>query len=67
MNIRFDFDGDSFLSGVTLGLVIAGVINPFWLVLAIIVLFDADIKGMPFAKLTYKSGKGFKFTRGINK
>ena len=67
MNIRFDFDGNSFLSGVILGMVIAGVINPFWLVASIILLFDAEMKGMPFAKLTYKSGKGFKLTRGVYK
>ena len=63
----FRSGGNSFLSGIILGMVIVGVINPFWLVLAFISLFDAEIKGMPFAKLTYESGVGFKFTKGINK
>jgi hypothetical protein len=67
MNIRFDFGGNSFLIGIILWMVIVDVINPFWLVLAFMLLFDADIKGMPFAKLTYESGVGFKFTKGINK
>jgi len=64
MNINFDFDGNSFIAGMVAIAVLIGVLSIYWLIAVPFVLTSFEIKGMPFAKLTFKSGEGWKLTKG---
>ena len=57
MNISFDFEGGSFLSGVFVGAICWGASSLWFLPLAIIPLMSVEVKGMPYMKINYSNGK----------
>lgn len=64
MNIKFDFDGNSFIAGMVAISAATGFLSIYWLAAVPFILTTFEIKGMPFAKLTYKTGEGWKLTKG---
>lgn len=61
--IGLNFDGGSFVSGIITGAVIAG--EPAWLLIfAGLALLDWYAPWLPFARLTYKTGEGWRFQWG---
>lgn len=65
MKINFNFDGENFVAGVIAGLVAAGAVSQLWLLAVPCLLVGLEIKGMPYAKITYSSGGGWKVTKGV--
>ena len=64
MSIDFNYDGNSFVSGVFTCAVVVGAINIYWLIAVPFLLTSIKVKGMPYASITYKSGEGWKITKG---
>jgi len=64
MNLFFDFDGNSFIAGMVAIAALIGVLSIYWLIAVPFILTSFGIKGMPFAKLTFKSGEGWKLIKG---
>lgn len=64
MNIEFDYNGNSFIAGALTCAAIMGLINIYWLIAVPFILTSFEIKGMPYAKLTYKTGEGWKLLKG---
>ena len=64
MNIEVDFNGNNFMAGAIFCAALTGPISVYWALAVPFFLTSFEIKGMPFAKLTYKSGDGWKLTTG---
>lgn len=64
MNIEFDFNGNNFMAGAIFCAALTGLISIYWALSVPFILVSLEIKGMPFAKLSYKSGVGWKLTTG---
>lgn len=64
MNINFDFDGSSFIAGMVTISAVSGLLSIYWLAAVPFILTTFEIKGMSFAKLTYRTGEGWKLTKG---
>jgi len=64
MNINFEIHGNSFLSGAIIGLVIVSHLSAWWCLLAILPLLSIEKRGWWWGKLNYKSGQGWKLSKG---
>ena len=64
MKINFQFYGTSVMAGIVLGFVFASDVSAWWYLVAIPFLFSFEIKGWPWARLTYKTDEGWKWQSG---
>lgn len=57
MNISFSFDGNNFMAGFVMAVVMFAGTSPWWYLLVPFLLVDLEIKGMPYIKFKYEDGK----------
>lgn len=64
MKTKFEFYGSSVMAGMMIGFVFASDVIAWWYLMAIPFLFSFEIKGCPWARLTYQTGEGWKWQSG---
>lgn len=57
MNIKFNFDGSNFMAGFVLAVTMHAGVSSWWYLLVLFLLFDFEVKGMPYMKINYADGK----------
>ncbi len=64
MKYNLDIDANSFIAGFIAAGVAFGISSPYWLIAVPFVMTSFEIKGMPYANLTYTSGEGWNLDKG---
>lgn len=64
MNINFCFDSDNFIAGMVAIAALTGFLSIYWLIAVPFLLVGFETKRMLYAKLTFKSGEGWKLIKG---